>query len=125
METIVNLAKVIESEKARIISLQEQYSKEISELPKGHIIPNGKYYHLHVYCAETQKTSTKYVGNGKEVFLLSKQIERRKHLEKQLREIKKELITIDKMLKHANKHIEPKITEPTPKSQGNHQPLIR
>ena len=93
------IESVLLDEKHRNLRMQEQYKKEIEELPKGKLTlkkrKSGEYFYL-VY-REGRKVKYKYVG--KDATDIEKQIEKRKHLEELLKKLKKEYKQIKKVVK--------------------------
>jgi len=119
MNSIDQMAAILLSERNKKIKIHEQYKKEIEKLPKGtlHIHPRvGReiYYH-HYYCDIEKENRSKFVPI-EQVPSLQKQISRRQSLEKILRESRKDLEIIERMLRIANKRIAQKSIG---KSQGS------
>jgi len=88
-------------EAKRMTALQESYEKQLADLPKGSIRVkerNEKKYYYLAY-RHNGKVVSEYVGNDETVILnLREQIERRKGIESLLKEIKKELELMNKVL---------------------------
>ncbi|MCL1982697.1 MAG: hypothetical protein FWG53_06410 [Clostridiales bacterium] len=97
---------VIESmlleEKERNLDMQKSYIDEINDLPKGSVsvkkIGNKEYCYLKF--RQGKKFISKYMGSASEnAEQLSMQIEKRRHFEKLLRELKVEYEMISKIVK--------------------------
>ena len=102
----VRMMNVIESmlleEKERNLDMQRSYIDEINDLPKGSVtvkkIGNKEYCYLKF--RQGEKFISKYMGIASEnAEQLSKQIEKRRHFEKLLRELKVEYKMISKIVK--------------------------
>ncbi|MCL2087914.1 MAG: hypothetical protein FWH14_00375 [Oscillospiraceae bacterium] len=111
LDLISHIKGILTNEKNKKLEDQLKYQKEISELPKGRLVYKetlyGKYFSLQYYCNDAKKARVKYIGNNKDTISdMQSKIDRRRYLEKELRTLKMDLITIDRMINLANKHIE-------------------
>ena len=72
-------------------TLKKQYESMLAELPKGSLtLKRGVYYYLNY--KEHGKMSSKYIGKeSPEIDSLREKIEKRRHIEKMLRNINAEL----------------------------------
>lgn len=80
--------------------MQEEYEYKIEDLPKGTVISkkvgNNEYFYLKY--RNGKKTVTDYIGRDiSKVEDIVKQINKRRHFEKMLLELKKESKVIDKL----------------------------
>ena len=81
--------------------MQKQYGAKINQLPKGKIIikkvRNHEYYYLKY--RDGKKTVTDYIGRDKKkIEDIRNQIDKRKHFEKMLAELKEENNLIRKVI---------------------------
>ena len=111
LNLILQISETLTTEKNEKLQTQRQYQEEVTSLSKGSVVKRtgayGDYYVLTYYSEEIKKGRTKYIGNDKKIIsALQVQIERRRFLEKELRQIREDLKTIDKMLEIANKRIQ-------------------
>ena len=88
-------------EAKRMTALSETYEKQLANLPRGSLQTkerNGnKYYYLSYRLGE--KIISKYLGNDESALgILKEQLERRKGVESLLKNIKKELALMNKVL---------------------------
>ena len=91
---------ILEEERKRNEYMLERYEKELSLLPKGKITPKitkaNTYYYLKY--REGQKVCAKYIGmNEENIALVKEQLERRKVVERIVKELKEEQAKIKKM----------------------------
>jgi hypothetical protein len=85
----------------RMSALREAYEKQLADLPKGSIRVkernDRKYYYL--YYRANGKVISDYIGNDSTaVNSLREQLARRKGIENLLKEIKKELVLMNRAL---------------------------
>lgn len=97
------LKNILKEELNRLKKLDNQYSKQISRLPKGSLIrktiKNHVYYYLSYW--HNNKSAFKYIGKlspKKREELLDK-IDERKKIEKLHKQLKKNIKKIEKMIK--------------------------
>lgn len=81
--------------------MQREYQNKIDQLPKGTIVRkkvgNHEYYYLKY--RNGKKTVTDYIGRDlKKVDEVRTQVEKRKHFEKMLSELREENKLIDKLM---------------------------
>ena len=93
---------VLREEKERNLMMQEMYREEISRLPKGSIserkLASGSYYYLSF--REGARVVHKYVGKNKEdADKVQKDLDKRKHFQGLLKELKAELKMIERTIK--------------------------
>jgi hypothetical protein len=93
---------MLSEEKERNLNMQKNYSEEISALPRGSVtvkkIGNKKYCYLKY--RQGEKFVSEYMGNAHEnAEHLLKLVEKRRHFEKMLRELKAEYKMICKVVK--------------------------
>jgi len=93
---------VLLEEKERNLLMQNQYMQEIAVLPKGSIVKkvnkSGDYYYLAYRIGN--KIVNDYLGNDIEKIEKIKQdIEKRKHLQRLIKNLKSELKQIAKVVK--------------------------
>lgn len=91
---------ILEDERKRNEYMLERYEKELSLLPKGKITPKitkaNTYYYLKY--RDGQKVCAKYIGkNEEDIALVAERLERRKVVEKLIKELKAERAKIKKM----------------------------
>ena len=91
---------ILEEERKRNEYMLERYVKELSLLPKGKITPKitkaNTYYYLKY--RDGQKVCAKYIGmNEENIALVEEQLERRKVVERIVKELKEEQAKIKKM----------------------------
>jgi hypothetical protein len=96
--------EILLEEKRRITQLRDEYSKELPSLPKGSVqsrtFTTGECYYL--ACREEVTGNLMYhkIGFDEQTALdVKKQVDRRRNLEKFLRQAKKELYAIEQSLK--------------------------
>jgi len=111
VNTVEQIADMLTRKKERIILFQEEHRKIISTLPKGAVVRRERgskvYFQLSYYCPESKKNLLKYLGTDESVIpAIQAQIDRRKKLKNALKELNRELETIDKMLALASKHLQ-------------------
>lgn len=96
------IKSVIKDEYERNIRMQKAYSNEIELLPRGSVtnkIIKGHTYHYLMY-RQDGKVINKYLSPSKfDIELLKEKIERRRQLEKIVRNLKKEQREMEKYLK--------------------------
>ena len=95
------LREMILEESQRNLLMQREYQDKIDQLPKGTIVRkkvgNHEYYYLKY--RNGKKTVTDYIGRDlKKVDEVKTQVEKRKHFEKMLAELKEENKLIDKLM---------------------------
>ena len=95
------LSKIILEESQRNSLMQQEYMSKIVQLPKGTIVRkkvgNHEYYYLKY--RNGKKTVTDYIGRDqKKVDEVMTQIDKRKHYENMLSELKEESKLIDKII---------------------------
>jgi len=105
------MAEMLAKEKEKNLRMQEKYRKELAQLPKGSILPRKRgsyeYFEINVYCPDAKRGVLKHIGKDKAVVdELRQKINRRRYLEKEIRELNRELETIERMLRPAQKHLE-------------------
>ena len=93
--------EIIQEEAQRNLLMQKQYEVKINQLPKGQIIikkvGNHEYYYLKY--RDGKKTVTDYIGRDKKkIEDIRNQIDKRKHFEKMLAELKEENKLIQKVI---------------------------
>ena len=93
---------VLREEKERNLMMQNQYLQEISSLPKGSIVKkskkSGDYYYL-AYRSGS-KVISDYLGkDADKVYKIQQAIDRRKHLEGLVKNLKSELKLIAKVVR--------------------------
>jgi len=96
------LSGVLTEEKQRNLEMQESYADEIKKLPKGSIKikKRGNKEYCYLKYREGDKIITKYVGIASECLKsLTPQIEKRRHFENLLKELKAEYKMICKVIK--------------------------
>ena len=109
LKEIMKAIAILVEERHKKAQLKDKYEKEIDELPKGSVninkLKDGRYYYRRsIYCAETKKTFSEHIGKDKAVGAAEKEkTERRRHLEITVKELKKDIEAIDKMLAISNK----------------------
>lgn len=91
---------ILEEERKRSEYMLEKYEKELELLPKGKITPkitkSNTYYYLKY--RDGQKVCSKYIGmNEADVAYIKEQLERRKVVERFVKELKAEQVKIRKM----------------------------
>ncbi len=91
---------VLEDERKRNEYMIKRYEKELSLLPKGKITPKitkaNTYYYLKY--RDGQKVCAKYIGiNEEDIAIVAEQLERRKIVERLIKELKIEQAKIRKM----------------------------
>ena len=96
------IENMLVEEKERNLDMQKSYAGEINNLPKGSVtvkkIGNKEYCYLKF--RRGKKFISKYMGSASEnAEELSKQVEKRLHFEKLLRELKAEYKMISKIVK--------------------------
>ena len=112
MSAIARIENVLKQEEEQILQTIEAHKTEIAKLPKGFIRKlqpkdSNEYFQLQYYCAEIKRSRFKHIGKDPAVVkAMEQQIDRRKELEREIKELNRELVTIDKMLKHTSKHLE-------------------
>ncbi len=94
------LKEIITEEFHRNLLMQRQYEVEIKKLPKGTIVikkvGNNEYAYLKY--RNGRKTITDYIGRDQdEIRELKKQIQKRRHFERMLSELKKEVRFVEKI----------------------------
>lgn len=91
------IKNMVQKEAAVFEQLKAQYEAMLEELPKGSLtVKKGVYYYLN--SKEGEKMISKYVGKASpEIDKLREQIERRRHIEKMLRSVNRELKIADKV----------------------------
>lgn len=100
---IVNVIEgVLVEEKQRNLQMQKSYADEIGKLPKGSVtikkIGNKEYCYLKYRSGD--KFISQYIGNCAEnLEHLKMQVDKRRHFEKLLRELKAEYKMICKIVK--------------------------
>jgi len=124
MNVINEVADVLLLKRNKALEMHEQYEKEIAKLPKGtvqaHRSVRQTSYQLHYYCNVEKKSKKKYIP-VKQLPLVRQQVERRQFLEKTLKESRKDLEVVDRMLRVANKRITQKsIGEPLENTNSHH-----
>jgi len=91
-------------EAKRMTALREAYEKQLESLPKGSLREkerNGKKYFYLAYRSDGRVVS-EYIGNDETVInSLKEQLERRKGVEALIKNIKKELALMNKVLEVA------------------------
>lgn len=91
---------ILKDEKERLCLLRKQIEEEISSLPKGSLSKKRRDNHFFYYLAyrEGSKVIFKYAGkeNSPQVISLSEDIQKRRKLEKRLRDIKRDLKEINR-----------------------------
>ena len=93
---------VLHEEKQRNLEMQESYINEITKLPKCSVTIKriGKKDYCYLKYRNGDKIVTKYMGNcEKNLNVLQQQIEKRRHFEKLLRELKDEYRIINRVVK--------------------------
>ncbi len=93
---------VITEELKRLKTLEKKYFREIHSLPKGAIskkVRNGNFY-LYLTYRENRKVVSKYVGswNSERAKSVIKQIEQRKKLEDKLKNVRRNLRELERVL---------------------------
>ena len=93
---------VLLEEKERNLMMQNQYMQEISALPKGSIVKkskkSGDYYYLSY--RDGKKVISDYLGkDGERVREIQRSIEKRKHLEGLIKNLKSELKLIERVVR--------------------------
>jgi len=87
-------------EAQRNLLMQQQYETKINQLPKGTIMIKkvGKHEYYYLKYRDGKKTVTDYLGRDREkIEEVKGQIEKRKHFERMLAELKKEKEVIKKL----------------------------
>lgn len=93
---------VLIEEKQRNMEMQESYINEIKKLPKGSVTIKriGKKDYCYLKYRNGSKTVTEYAGScEKNLNTLRQQVEKRRHYEKLLRELKAEYKIINRVVK--------------------------
>ena len=93
---------ILKDEKERLILLRNQIEEQISFLPKGSLSKkrrNNRYFYYLAY-RKGRKVIFKYVGkeNSSQVISIDEDIQKRRKLEKRLRDIKRDLKDINRGL---------------------------
>jgi len=107
---------LLAKQKEQNSQMQEQYEREIAELPKGNIVTKQRntceYYYLHYYCKMNKKATSEYIGTDKSIIpIIEEQIEKRKQLELKVKDLEEDLETIEKMLKLSHKRTDKQIKQ--------------
>jgi len=106
---------ILAEEKKVLLEMRTQLKAKVESLPKGHIVcrkqRDREYYYLDYYCNLKKPVRSKYIGNKDKADTVQKQIDERRQLKIQLKELEEDLITIDKMLKIATKRIDKQTTQ--------------
>lgn len=107
---IINyVAGILQEELESKLKIQKEYEDELVQfesLPKGNVyiktFGNKDYFYYQYRCSETKKGRTVYMPMEQGI-ALKKQTDRRQYLEKALKPLRKEITTIEKMLKPIGK----------------------
>jgi len=96
------IESMLTEERERNLDMQMSYTDEIKKLPKGSVtikkIGNKEYCYLKY--RQGSKFISQYMGQASEnAEILTKQVEKRRHFEKLLRELKAEYKMIRKIVK--------------------------
>ena len=113
MSAIVQAECFLKQKKEQVLKTQQALKEEAANLPKGIVrklqTDSGEYFQFQYYCADTKKNGYKHIGKDPAVAdAMQREIYRRRELESEIKELTRELEIIDKMLKLASKHLEPK-----------------
>ena len=104
MNDILNM---LHKKKEHCLQAKENYSIELSKLPKGsiriHSSKSSEYYELQYYDIESKKCLIKYIGKDKTE--IQEQLDKRAQIKEELQFIEYDLRAINKMLKIAEKQI--------------------
>ncbi|MDD2433475.1 MAG: hypothetical protein PHX01_07305 [Clostridia bacterium] len=95
------LLEIIREESQRNLLMQEQYEAKINQLPKGRIILKkvGNHEYCYLKYRDGEKTITDYIGRDEtKISEVKNQLNKRKHFEKMLAELKKENRLIQKVI---------------------------
>lgn len=99
-----NIKEVIKEEKNKNIKLLDKYLKLKEKTPKGSLeikeIKGEKYIYLKY--REKEKIISKYCGKEKENLELIENVQKRKHIDKMIKRIKREIDYIERIEKYAN-----------------------
>lgn len=101
METVSLFFKIIQEESQRNLLMQKQYETKINQLPKGKVISKqaGNYEYYYLKYRDGKKTITDYIGRDeKKIEDIKNQIDKRKHFERMLAELKEESKLIQKVI---------------------------
>jgi hypothetical protein len=95
------LLEIVAEEKSRIENMIASYESELSTLPRGSLVckkvKNHEYYYLQF--REGKKTVSAYVGGKSEkTDTLQRQIDRRRQIEKMLKNLRAEYAQAVKMM---------------------------
>ena len=100
------IMNVIESmlveERQRNLDMQKSYNDEINNLPKGSVVVKkiGNKEYCYLKYRQGEKFVSQYMGHASEkAEQLKKEVEKRRHFEKLLRELKAEYKLICKIVK--------------------------
>jgi len=120
MTVIDKVATILLLERNEKLKMRKQYEKELAELPKG-TFETQKYgrterHYIHYYSGDEKRKRTIYIKKEDAPFL-QRQYERSKFLAKTLRELRKDLEVIERMLRIANKRITQKGIGELPKDE--------
>ena len=112
MNTLEQVIEILTKEKERNLEMQKQHKKAVIGLPRGHFCiktRNGVEYAYHASYEDDKKQAVfQYIGKDTAIVpIMQKQAETRRQLEKELRELTKDLEAIERMIKIANKRVEP------------------
>lgn len=94
------IQSIVTEELNRNLSMQKQYEQETDKLPKGSLICKKHYYYLQY--REGKKVITDYIGKDQQkINDINKKLEKRKHFESMILNLKNEQKIILKMLEVA------------------------
>jgi hypothetical protein len=123
MKFIESTIKVLLEEKKNYMQMKEQYENQINILPKGSIFikkRNSKEYLYFSCVSDNGKFVNKYIGKNTDSnrAIVQEQLDKRNQLKVMLKNLVKDIETIDKMLKPALKHIQQQSTREKLKQAG-------
>ena len=108
MDRISHIIQALTEEQTKALQLQDEYEKELATLPKGSIHSKKRnsvdYYYLSWAEEVTGNTVARFLSKDRSSLVgLQAQIDRRRYLVKELRQLKADLEIIERMLKPAQK----------------------
>ena len=94
---------ILENERQRLLQLQEQYKREIADLPIGSLSRKRRWNREYYYLAyrDSEKVKFDYIGpsNSKAVQIIEQKIKQRKTLQQKLRRVKENLRDVERSLR--------------------------
>ena len=97
------ISDILKDEYERLKTLEAQYSNQLKDLPKGSLSKRKRSGNVYLYLMyrKGNKVITKYVGriDSDRSIQLIKQVEKRKQIEKKLRQVKKDLNELERTIK--------------------------